>query len=225
MWNFNPRLPWGRRLLPSFLFLHYFSHFNPRLPWGRRRKGLYPFWRLQNFNPRLPWGRRLRFSAYRVCKGDFNPRLPWGRRRFIRLTIFLPENFNPRLPWGRRPVGFLLCRGEFYISIPAFCEEGDKDAPENTATTPYFNPHLPWGRRQIRQALGKTSTKFQSPPSVRKATDEVLNGNSSKQISIPAFREEGDCKWELYRIQQDNFNPRLPWGRRLDFNELEDRKE
>ena len=80
--------------------------------------------------------------------------------------------------------------------------------------------------------------KFQSPPSVRKATDELAKLKEIKQISIPAFREEGDFSLPMqansttvfqspqmhfpaFREEGDpsqagemqrgqNFNPRLP---------------
>mgnify|MGYP007031287545 CR=1 FL=1 len=36
--------------------------------------------------------------------------------------------------------------------------------------------------------------QFQSPPSVRKATGSRLDFDQCGEISIPAFREEGDVK-------------------------------
>ena len=56
------------------------------------------------------------------------------------------------------------------ISIPAFREEGDVG---NSGKFFIYS-------------------EFQSPPSVRKATEIVKVAKSTYGISIPAFREEGD---------------------------------
>ena len=52
--------------------------------------------------------------------------------------------------------------------------------------------------------------KFQSPPSVRKATLKLPKACFTAFISIPAFREEGDPLPLLPLWEITNFNPRLP---------------
>ena len=124
-----------------------------------------------DFNPRLPWGRRpmqikliscitaISIHAFRgegdeievenySEYSDFNPRLPWGRRlKAEKLEAINADDFNPRLPWGRRlclfPISFKLCD---------------------------FNPRLPWGRRPYFRLRRSTTPRFQSTPSVGKAT-------------------------------------------------------
>jgi len=57
--------------------------------------------------------------------------------------------------------------------------------------------------------------KFQSTPSVGKATPPENAGCSIDKISIHAFRGEGDSASGLVMSSIFDFNPRLPWGRRL----------
>ena len=98
------------------------------------------------------------------------------------------------------------------ISIPAFREEGDGRA--NAVTHELFGFQSPPSVRKatIRQLRTAAAEKFQSPPSVRKATrDPKFLPYQQEDISIPAFREEGDPA--LHRRLYPglyHFNPRLP---------------
>ena len=74
------------------------------------------------------------------------------------------------------------------ISIPAFREEGDRPLPHHPHPAPLF----------------------QSPPSVRKATQYLFEKNYWLMISIPAFREEGDADARALAGILNDFNPRLP---------------
>ena len=100
--GFNPRLPGGRRLLPTRGAVGLVC-FNPRLPGGRRppsptakqRRG-------KRFNPRLPGGRRpTRGLSFGVCSTRFNPRLPGGRRLITSSKGTEPEMFQSTPSGGK----------------------------------------------------------------------------------------------------------------------------
>ena len=81
------------------------SYFNPRSPWGERllvSAKLYTS--LRDFNPRSPWGERLsltRFSS--ACWEEFQSTLPVGGATGGAGLCLQPEpDFNPRSPWGER---------------------------------------------------------------------------------------------------------------------------
>jgi len=79
-------------------------------------------------------------------------------------------DFNPRLPWGRRlRLNHALCLDEV-ISIHAFRGEGDLLNHFLKFIVIYFNPRLPWGRRLFTLFKDGFTVKFQSTPSVGKAT-------------------------------------------------------
>ena len=56
----------------------------------------------------------------------------------------------------------------------------------------HFNPRPPWGGRHIGAWISMIRQKFQSTPSVGRATQCVLNSSVDKTISIHALRGEGD---------------------------------
>ena len=124
-------------------------------------------------------------------------------------------DFNPRPPWGgrryRRKISCLNC---------------------------HFNPRPPWGGRPAQGGRKFKSCKFQSTPSVGRATRPNLfrlqyrrNFNprppwggrpeasmcpvSRLKISIHALRGEGDERIGGKRLLVGgHFNPRPPWGGR-----------
>ena len=100
----------------------------------------------------------------------------------------------------------------------------------------YFNPRPPWGGRRQEGLRAESCKKFQSTPSVGRATfnsavdkTEYLFqstpsvGRATKIntpritiiiISIHALRGEGDQNYIKQRTQFQDFNPRPPWGGR-----------
>ena len=100
-----------------------------------------------------------------------------------------------------------------------------------------FNPRLPGGRRLTDSEIRRVQDLFQSTPSGGKATIEWINsliavwfqstpsgGKATDggieppehgDVSIHAFRGEGDRDVKEIAQPQDGFNPRLPGGRRL----------
>ena len=83
--DFNPRPPWGGRLLPAPFFVDTASNFNPRPPWGGRRSPYTCHRRRHDFNPRPPWGGRQLIAFSPGDSTDFNPRPPWGGRQLPRI--------------------------------------------------------------------------------------------------------------------------------------------
>ena len=82
----------------------------------------------------------------------------------------LKRDFNPRPPWGGRP----------RFSAPY---------PKNRRN---FNPRPPWGGRPARRALRSRQLRFQSTPSVGRATLVAVRDMYDGGISIHALRGEGD---------------------------------
>ena len=124
-----------------------------------------------------------------------------------------------------------------HISIHALRVEGDFGLTSSRATRSDFNPRPPCGGRRHRtsnQPIGKP--RFQSTPSVWRATGMAVGDRASQVISIHALRVEGDER-RLHRVRdqrisihalrvegdrerrfrmgaQGHFNPRPPCGGR-----------
>ena len=96
-------------------------HFNPRSPWGERllRKGILLIIRL--FQSTLPvGGATILMIKFPTVYDNFNPRSPWGERQYAqaRLVAF-PQHFNPRSPWGERQQTLPADLSKTWISIHA----------------------------------------------------------------------------------------------------------
>ena len=100
---FNPRFPYGSRLLSMIKNTFLRDNFNPRLPYGRRRYAkpvLSRFFLISIHASHT--GDDGVVTANGTVTSDFNPRLPYGRRLLCRLPLAVFCYFNPRLPYGRR---------------------------------------------------------------------------------------------------------------------------
>ena len=121
----------------------------------------------------------------------FNPRLPGGRRRQHLRNSCKARRFNPRLPGGRR-----------HRLLFAFASLGKfQSTPSGGKATLPFNLY---GQVQV----------FQSTPSGGKATGKPPTRSGSHNVSIHAFRGEGDPTPQISCTRAPCFNPRLPGGRR-----------
>ena len=125
--------------------------------------------------------------------------------------------FNPRLPGGRRRECSRQQNQTARVSIHAFRGEGDSSVPSTGSTARCFNPRLPGGRRLADVRTILNNIVFQSTPSGGKATSKATTQAYIRQVSIHAFRGEGDARAAARRSRTGSFNPRLPGGRRLQY--------
>ena len=101
--------------------------------------------------------------------------------------------FNPRPPWGGRLFANVVNRDYEGISIHALRGEGDAMSISENISTTYFNPRPPWGgRHDLHYGSELFDAKFQSTPSVGRATTAFQMSSFSSAISIHALRGEGD---------------------------------
>ena len=61
-------------------------NFNPRTPYGMRLLRFQCIIDIENFNPRTPYGMRLYQKGSRTCRKNFNPRTPYGMRPWRTVT-------------------------------------------------------------------------------------------------------------------------------------------
>ena len=109
------------------------------------------------------------------------------------------------------------------ISIHALRGEGDCPDWQHTDPQIYFNPRPPWGGRHRLVNFIAKSVKFQSTPSVGRATFAVFNLCHFGGYFNPRPPWGGR---PIRPTPQDHmpcyFNPRPPWGGRPYFTELID---
>ena len=122
---------------------------------------------------------------------NFNPRLPGGRRPKSTAGKGMLSNFNPRLPGGRRQVWSAA-----NVTVSSF--QSTPPGWEATMTYDYL--------------MG--DEQFQSTPPGWEATELLLDPVHIPGISIHASRVGGDGLCQVPERVQENFNPRLPGGRR-----------
>ena len=123
----------------------------------------------------------------------FNPRSPWGERRNDAEKKSREANFNPRSPWGERP-------------------SAASDRPGRSA----FQSTLPVGGATQRVAR-RTDAIPISIHAPRGGSDATMPRRSrEKQISIHAPRGGSDHLPPAIGPVAQHFNPRSPWGERLN---------
>ena len=171
------------------------KRFNPRLPGGRRRPAAHALRDVQRFNPRLPGGRRHEVARHL----DFP--------RAVSIHAFRGEG-DPREGGVEATLGI--------VSIHAFRGEGDAAISRALVSIVSFNPRLPGGRRPQRVTNHVIAPAFQSTPSGGKATPHGPVSERWVDVSIHAFRGEGDQTLQRRHLRPRGFNPRLPGGRRPD---------
>ena len=79
------------------------------------------------------------------------------------------------------------------VSIHAFRGEGDFNTQSYTYDKTGFNPRLPGGRRHTGMVMDIGREVFQSTPSGGKATRHHSILRRTENVSIHAFRGEGDA--------------------------------
>ena len=148
-------------------------------------------------------------------------------------------DFNPRPPWGGRLTRSDSHLHKQYISIHALRGEGDPHPLRPSKCARKISIHALRGEGDKPWHLSTDKlTRFQSTPSVGRATfyhfthlilmlisihalrgegDDftIKNTSSSKLISIHALRGEGDAQDNTPgKAKSSYFNPRPPWGGR-----------
>ena len=158
-------------------------------------------------------GDRLLISASR-SSNDFYPRPPRGGRplpqiNFCSRTLFLST------PSARRATYFFFVPNRLlWISIHALREEGDSAGACIRSHLQHFYPRPPRGGRLQHSRPHRSSLKFLSTPSARRATDHKFKHCNSDCISIHALRKEGDGFSAVPVTLTCDFYPRPPQGGR-----------
>ena len=171
---------------------------------------------LHDFNPRSPWGERPVFGKINVIAFIISIHAPrGGSDLYPAVDVMQQLRFQSTLPVGGATRN-AVCRQELgYISIPAPRGGSDPVRVECTAVFIDFNPRSPWGERRYTHIVVLTYGLFQSTLPVGGATGQGQLVGLLSVISIHAPRGGSDCRrGGLSQLERD-FNPRSPWGERL----------
>ena len=108
--------------------------------------------------------------------------------------IFFPSryNFNPRPPWGGRQRKISRLERQDTISIHALRGEGDQDLLQYIMLRAISIHALRGEGDEPKTRPNSHTKKFQSTPSVGRATFCQSRANRNNLISIHALRGEGD---------------------------------
>ena len=236
--NFNPRLPRGRRLSADSRACSP-SDFNPRLPRGRRHSlfAAVRFAHHISIHASLAGGdksllrRQGRHAGFQSTPPS---REATVAQRFARETglfqstppsreatsasaagFSAPPHFNPRLPRGRRHLADLLADQKPVFQSTPPSREATPIPAHGQAPGKHFNPRLPRGRRPATTSAETAGTAISIHASLAGGDWLGCAATFAAQvISIHASLAGGDlCRAER-TSPWDDFNPRLPRGRR-----------
>ena len=160
---------------------------------GDGRRGKAERHQFQHFYPRPPQGGRPTIRRWTMPSGQFLS-TPSARRATCAVTAF------------RKQLQI--------ISIHALREEGDRPQAQVQSKADNFYPRPPRGGRPSRCCGTRSSTRFLSTPSARRATCWPPPPCLRPVISIHALREEGDSLLPPRPAACPNFYPRPPRGGR-----------
>ena len=194
---FNPRAPYGARLVPCYGDTPAAAVFQSTRPIrgatsGNNRLKLGK----QNFNPRAPYGARLIFSASLVpCYGISIHAPHTGRDPSGQFGYSSTTNFNPRAPYGAR-----LC-----------CLAAD-------GCVSRISIHAPHTGRDYQYSADDVVSNFISIHAPHTGRDRLIFPASVKPfpISIHAPHTGRDSTIITTTFRGFNFNPRAPYGARRD---------
>ena len=234
---FNPRSPWGERLL-AITLQNGLGDFNPRSPWGERRREDKENSGSQSFQSTLPVGGATRRPGIGMRKAEISIHAPRGgsdKKGFsanpgLQISIHAPrggsdqaahvvgrvdKNFNPRSPWGERQdwPGTKRKSRKFQSTLPVGGATAGNKIPKRING---FQSTLPVGgatRQQTKHC--QYHDRFQSTLPVGGATRPHLTGTHVGRISIHAPRGGSDAVSAQALPVILHFNPRSPWGERL----------
>ena len=213
--GFNPRPPCGERLAGFYLlpFLHKFQS-TPSLRRatvqatmsGRsvqvsihallaesdsQRSGIQRH--QERFNPRPPCGERPFSILFRAVAALFQSTPSLRRATWSSFLAHINQCcFNPRPPCGERPCPPWMTSCSLTVSIHALLAESDQSHLSYRGGCVRFNPRPPCGERRAPRHPRFPAGRFQSTPSLRRATE---SGNPQKlkhRVSIHALLAESD---------------------------------
>ena len=195
--NFNPRSPYGERH-PCSCARVTRIRFQSTLPLRGATNCPIAVGVTNGFQSTLPLrGATGSHPLQDQALGDFNPRSPYGERPKLWITPFQARYFNPRSPYGER-----LAKAA------------------NSTITDLFQSTLP--------LRGATSFRCTFPNSVRisihaplTGSDTIFAGPRPKcSISIHAPLTGSDAVHRRRSSRALDFNPRSPYGERLETEDL-----
>ena len=150
-----------------------------------------------HFNPRPPWGgRHLSATSTTFTTGHFNPRPPWGGRHGHSMSVASISRFQSTPSVGRATFikDFNGKRND--ISIHALRGEGDASLLPLLRCLIISIHALRGEGDPINLKSSRMNVKFQSTPSVGRATGCLSSQHQPFFISIHALRGEGDT-WHI----------------------------
>ena len=126
------------------------------------------------FNPRPPWGGRLRIAYGKNMTELFQSTPSVGRATRHLITPQKLSTFQSTPSVGRATRVAKADRFKRGISIHALRGEGDLKQFLTMRPMMYFNPRPPWGGRPPTPPPKSASQRFQSTPSVGRATSNKI---------------------------------------------------
>ena len=213
--DFNPRSPWGERLLQNCPLTVPNWYFNPRSPWGERLAGKASTHSTSVISIHAPRGGSDHRYYQKPCHAQhFNPRSPWGERHAKVADHFFRDEFQSTLPVGGATCGRHSYHyvGQFQSTLPVggatrFCSitvlgrrisihapRGGSDffGSLDLRLLINFNPRSPWGERRICSIFEGCRPEFQSTLPVGGATQVHIHDIYHITISIHAPRGGSD---------------------------------
>ena len=190
---FNPRSPWGERLLWE-LSVGFWLAFQSTLPVGGATLYIYYYTTDSIISIHAPRGGSDFYPETRLLWWtNFNPRSPWGERHSVGTTSYYAFTFQSTLPVGGATLNIRFQADRLPISI-----------------------HAPRGGSDLRRSCWKCSSRlFQSTLPVGGATksNTTTEGSGRFQSTLPVGGATSDVT--DFAPTSPNFNPRSPWGERL----------
>ena len=174
--DFNPRPPWGGRLTAWLSFLKSLGISIHALRGEGDQCARGPRCTRKEFQSTPSVGRATACSFDNSDNMDyFNPRPPWGGRQALLLLFFSCRAIFQSTPSvGRATVCWYWMTSRQKISIHALRGEGDTICITARSCLTHFNPRPPWGGRRESAKFAASGNRFQSTPSVGRAT--ILSG-------------------------------------------------
>ena len=170
------------------------GHFNPRSPWGERQGGVANSQHMYGISIHAP-------------RGGSDPEPTHGPRD-SEISIHAPRGGSD-LCFTR----WITVSQTFQSTLPVGGATGPQSGGEHQKEN--FNPRSPWGERPGGlETIPAMDGGFQSTLPVGGATPRLLHQTLNFHISIHAPRGGSDPTGRSLCVDQDDFNPRSPWGER-----------